>query len=288
MSDIVIGRRDALGLIGGASALAAAPAMSSIAIAAPAAKPLGTTAADRLRTFMMMRGALDDRLVICWIQGQYFGLVDGEMTLLCGIVNATLSRYRRQSDGGYVGARGEISYITDPVSGRIVRQVRNPYTGAMVDTPARGYPPSVVHINPDLKIRINEHSGEKLENTTSAPFQNGPDVWVSEVNAARTQLPSGKVSLYNEIVNYRAKAADFHRPNAKRVPCDMSFSSVVSWRSWMGMGDRPGQMMAIGAGNYVSRIEELPAVWLDETRRTQPDVVNKPLAFLEPAWATLK
>ena len=53
------------------------------------------------------------------------------------------------------------------------------------------------------------------------------------------------------------------------------------------MGDRPGQMRAVGTGTYVSRIDELPEVWLAEMHRTRPDVINKPLAFLEPARATL-
>lgn len=278
MTDSNMARRDALGLMG-AMAMAGMPAMAG------AQTP--PSPSEKLRMFIMMRGSLDDSLVLSWNQGQYFGLIDGETTPLCGIINATLSRYRRRADGGYDGARGEISFITDLESGQIVRQIRNPYTGAMVDTPARGYPPSIVHINPDLKIRINENNGEKLENTTSAPFRNGADVWMSEANAAKTQLPNGKISLYNEIINYRARSADFARPGAARVACDTSFTSLVSWRSWLQMGDRPGRMLAVGTGTYVRHIEELPKIWLEEMRRTQPEVIAQPLAFLQPAWARL-
>lgn len=289
-------RRGALARIGAPVAAASAlHLLPGTALAASADVPAGgsheamldSTPQDRLRSFMMMRGALDDQLVIYYLQGQYFGLVDGETTPLCGLLSATVSRYRKAADGGYVGARGEISLLTDLVTGEVIHALRNPYTGETAEAPARGYPPSAVKINPELQIHINESSGEKLDNTIGPIFRNGDDVWVSEVNAARTQLPGGKVSLYNEVINYRAHAADFVRPDAMRVPCDMSFTSTVSWRSWMKMGDRPGQMLAVGAGTYVSAMDQIPGAWLDEMERTGALIVRDPIAFLDPVWAGL-
>lgn len=277
-----IGRRGALGLIGGATALAAAPSTAQAAVTpAPAGK---MTNEQRLRTFMLMRAALDDRLVVFWIRGQYFGLVEGEITPLFGVLAATLTRYKQHPDGGYTGARGEISYILDPESGEVADKVRNPYTGETIETPVRGYPPSPLRIHADLTFEIADHPGAKLTHDVTGIHSTGGDVWLSEVSAARTQLPGGKLSLYNEMLTYQASEADLARRGVKQVLSNISFTNTVSWRSWMKMGDRPGHMLATGAGKYVKHLPDLPKPWLDATRKHQPSLISDPFAFLAPVW----
>lgn len=54
----------------------------------------------RLKAFMMMRGALDDRLLIGCISDIYYGNVNAELTPLFGPVGAIFSRYRPHTSSG--------------------------------------------------------------------------------------------------------------------------------------------------------------------------------------------
>lgn len=287
MSNITLARREALGLLGGTAAALALPGAAMAAATAGSEAPPDARL-PKLRTLMMMRGALDDRLVMYWLRGRYFGFLEGEMTPLFGVVNVCFSRYRAHPDGGYIGARGEVSHYTDFETGEIVHSVLNPYTRMAMQPPARGYPPSPVRIGADATIRIAEAPGVQFRNSIHDPEVNGDDVSLREINMAKTPLPGGKLSLYNEIVTYRAKASELARPDLSRVACDINFTNTVSWRSWMGMGDRPGQMLAVGAGSYVNSVEELPRAWVAATSQARPELLARPLAFLDPVWSALK
>jgi hypothetical protein len=274
-------------LVCGAAAALALP-QASFAAAAAAAGATANPAAipDKLRTLLMMRGALDDRLVMHWIRGRCYGLVDGAMTPLFGVVNACFSRYRAREGGGFFGARGEVTYYTDFGSGEVVQTALNPYTNAAMPLPARGYPPSPVRIQADATIAISEAPGVEFRNVVDDPQVSGNDVSLCESSMAKTPLPGGGVSLYNEVLTYRAKANDLARTDLKRVACDIAVTSTVSWRSWMGMGDRPGVLLTVGTGSFVSSIDELPPAWVKAASQSRPELLANPLAFLDPAWSS--
>ena len=48
----------------------------------------------------------------------------------------------------------------------------------------------------------------------------------------------------------------------------------------MGFGDAPGHTIARGAGQHVSRVEDLPPYYLELTRARHPDVLKDPLGVL--------
>ncbi len=279
-----ITRRHTLGLLAGFGA-------SSVAGPALAANPVArvsiTNPQDRMRTFMLMRGALDDRLVMHWLQGRYYGLVDGEVTPLFGLLSAQFSRFRSDGEGGYFNVRAEASFITNSDTGQSIREIRNPYTGATMTAPARNYPPSSPHIRADLKFDIVQQPGATLRHEVEGIFANGSDVWISEISTAKTPVPNAKPSLYNEMLSYHARAADLQRRGAKRVPCNISFTNTVSWRSWMNMGDHPGHLLVVGAGRYVDSMDELPPAWLRAARAAELALVQDPLAVLAPVWDKL-
>ena len=102
---------------------------------------------------MLMRGALDDRLVMGFISGRYYGVVEEELRPLYGLVGATFARYRPRPDGGYDGATYEIPFFTDLATGEVMERWRNPYTGEEVGVPQSGYPPSAIVIGADLGLR---------------------------------------------------------------------------------------------------------------------------------------
>lgn len=277
-------RRGALGLISGVAALSALP---GVAMAAPAKNAFNTPEA-KLRTLILMRGALDDRLVVYWMRGRYYGLVDGEITPLFGVLNACFSRYRAHKDGGYIAARGEATHFTDFNTGEVLQTIRNPYTGKDMTSPVRSLKPSPVRIQPDCTITIAEAPGMQFKNVVQDAEIQGDGVSISERSMSKTPGPDGRPSLFNEFITYRAKASDLSRPGVKRVlPCDTSIASTVSWRSFMEMGDHPGHLLSAGAGTFVSSVDELPPEWIKATSAANPGMVKDPLGFLAPVWDTM-
>ena len=284
MSEMVMPRRSALGLLGGLATAVSAPrgAMAATGSIAGYDTPDG-----KLRALIMMRGALDDRLVIYWLRSQYFGLVDGAITPMLGMVSASFSRYRPHKDGGYVAARGEAAYFTDFQGSDVQASVRNPYTGQMMQTPERSPHPSPVRIQADSTISVAEGAGLQFKNVVEDVEIVGGDVLLNERSMSTLPIAGSKPSLYNEIVTYRATAADMADPAVKRPACTTSVTTTISWRSWMGMGDRPGHILAVGAGGFVSSIDQLPPSWIRATSRLHPDMLKDPVAYLAPVWNSM-
>lgn len=103
-----------------------------------------------------------------------------------------------------------------------------------------------------------QQPGAQLRHAVEGILRHGADVWITEITAAKTPVPDARPSLYNEMLIYHARNADPQRRDAKRVPCDISFTNTVSWRSWMNMDDHPGHLLVVGAGRYVDYMDQLP------------------------------
>ena len=220
--------------------------------AARAATPSRTPPSENLKRFVKMRGALDGRLVIGFLSGQYNGVMDGESTPMFGLFAATFSRYRPKGDG-YEVIGFEQAYFTDLANGAVLHQWKNPYTGEIVEVPVTSSTPARTFITPDLRFRTADKlpANVKLDMGASSPEIIGDDIFfVERLYASRA--PEGRAPRfgYNENTTLRAKLSDVDRADTATAPCQTSFDAIVSWRPWLKMGDRPGCMSAFGHGGY--------------------------------------
>jgi hypothetical protein len=277
----MIGRREAIGAIGVGMALATAPSAASAAPTVAIDMPAG-----RMRAFMLMRGALDDRLVIGCLNGRYWGCVNGVMTPLFDVVSATFSRYRRLADGNYRSVSVEQAYFLDLQNGEWLHSFANPYTGATVKVPTGGYPPTETIFTTDLEMRFAKPQPGMVLNHVSTPFiVQGDDVMMTEVITATMTPPAGgKPGLFHEVTGLHARLSDLHQPDAKKVRCETSYTSVKSWSGWLDMGDHPGETVSTGQGVYGATLAGLPAPWLAAARRHRPELLADPIKILDPLW----
>lgn len=274
-----IGRRGAIGLIGSAAALAAMPA----------ARATGATLGNqsKLHTYMLMRGALDDRLVIGCISGRYNGIVDGLPTPLYGVVAATFARYRARPDGGFDAVTYELAYFTDLETGAVLSEFRNPYTGETVKVPAGGQPAARVSFMPDLSMKLGRAIPGLEFDHQVLPFEvRGDDVWITEATRTSAAIPGQpRPFRYSETNIMHARRSELEKPGARRVRTEVTFNGVVNWRPWLAMGDRPGHLLGVGAGTQGTTLEALPPAWLAATSERKPDLLKNPAAALEPLWS---
>ncbi|MEX6724943.1 DUF1838 family protein [Parapedomonas caeni] len=242
--------------------------------------------ADRFRAYMLMRGALDERLVIGYVAGSYYGVVGAEVTPLWDVVGVTFTRYRRRADGGYDGYTGEIAHFLDPATGKATGAFHNPYTGKTVADPATNLPPNRVTISPELHFSVPRLApGTRFDHVIKAPQVRGDDIWITEVTRVGVPVPGRPGGFnYSESVTLHARVSDLADPSAIRVPCATHFTNIVDWRPWMNMDGHPGHLTAIGAGRYGVALEDLPETWLAATRERWPQYLENPGSLLDPVW----
>jgi hypothetical protein len=259
----------ASGLLGGA-ALAAGP--SHAAPHAAASLDLDSPA-GRFKAYMLMRGALDGQVVIGFVSGRYYGIVGSELKPLYGVAGATFSRYRARADGAYDGVGYELAFFTDLETGEALDEFHNPYTGETVSVPVTMLEPADLLIKPSLEIVIPKAPpGYSGYDRVVSSLVSGPDVW----------FPGATTAFhYNEVLSIHATRAELETPGVTHVRALTGYSSVVTWRPWLKMGDRPGHLMGTGAGRYGATMDELPANWRAAAAKHRPDILKDPGALLK-------
>jgi hypothetical protein len=260
-------------------------------VAAPA--DLGRGLADperRLRALVMMRGALDDRLVISCISCEYYGVVAAKLTPFFKLTAATFSRWRRTAAGGYEGATYEIEYFIDPATDGVLGAWRNPYTGELVTAHHNDTPPAKFTLDPDGKMEIPAAlitPGSELAQE-QRPFEViGDDAWRVERNVATIPVAGAKPVHFDETVSWHARVSDLMAPGRMQARTDVQYLGVSSFRSWQKMGGLSGEMLAMGRGLGGVALEDLPPVWIAATQRRHPGFLADPGAALDPIWKTL-
>lgn len=281
----MIRRRDALtGLAVSTAALAAGgPALG----ARRSKTPLDLVSEEgRLRTFMMMRCALDEDLVTNWVQANYYGVVDDRMDPLFNVVSAVFSRTRRLGDGSYESVSFELAWFTDIATGKALETFRNPYTNKDCKIPSGGFAPSATRFGRDLSFQLQkEIPGMKLQHEVLPIQARGDDVWVTERIRSSAMFPgASKPFHYSDSTVMHARRHDLEKPGATRVTSDVSYTNVVSWRPWLEMGDRPGHLTASGVGRQNATRDSMPPAWLEATAARRPEVLKDPAALLAPLW----
>ncbi len=140
-------RRDMFALAGAAIALGTSQPSGAAAGGLELSNP-----ADRLKAYMLMRGALNEQLVIGWLIGRYLGVVNSEIRPLYGVASATFARFRATTGGGYAGASYEVYFFTDLQTGKALESFTNPYTNEILSISMSGFPPAKINIGPDSHL----------------------------------------------------------------------------------------------------------------------------------------
>lgn len=235
---------------------------------------------------MMLRAALDDKLTMSWVSARYYGVVEARMDPLFAVVSAVFSRCRRLADGSYEVVNAEVAWFTDPVTGKALETYRNPYTGEDVTVPIGGYAPSKLRFGSDMELHLAKPvPGLRMEHEV-LPFDvRGDDLWITERTRTEATIPGvDKPFRYSESNTFHASRKAMEARGATRVPVQVSFTNVCSWRPWMKMGDRPGHLTATGVGGHNASWEEMPPAWIEATRERRPEILKDPGALIAPLW----
>jgi hypothetical protein len=243
---------------------------------------------DFLTACVKMRGALDDKLVIGFTMGRYYGVVDNTMTYLFDLLAAAFFLYRPRKDGGFEDRTFEIAYFTDPATGRPLETFHNPYTNKRVTVPQTRLGPTDRTMTPQAQIIPRGVLEGGITDDRFLPARVvGDDVWITERHSFKmpASRSGGRMFQYNEFTTAHASKSDLDYPALTRVPTTTATEITVNWRPWLEMADASGHMNLFSSGRMITRVEELPAAYVELGHRYHGDVFRDPYAFMMNGWA---
>jgi hypothetical protein len=265
MIDTTVSRRLALGL------MAAAPA-------ALRAAPVDA----EMRMLLQMRGALDDRLVMSYLEGPYYGVVEGRIAPLYGQSAGLFRQYLARPDGGADYLNIELVFVTDLETGELLTEFRNPWTGAVNAVPKNRLGPSRFTITPERRVIAPGPPGISTFHRFRPARVVGDDVWITEESAVFVPPPAN--FAFNEVLTYHASLRALSVPGVRNVPSSVHFAPVIGWRPWHGMTGHPQEktshLMGNCTGRVVTDMADLPPRYLRWLEMYFPDVAADPLKAL--------
>ncbi len=274
-------RRNALAA--GAGGLAALTA--GVPHSASAAAPNLDDPKDFLTTVVKMRGATDGSIAMGWITGQRYAIVDGRAIPMFGLLASTFFQYTRIDDLTFEMRSFEVAYFTDLVTGKLLERWENPITGIIIDDiPQTRMGPSIVPVKPggfDLSA-VPSMANLDANHLFRPAVTQGDDIWITEEIKIAGDAPAPGVPpfRYNEMTTYNAKLSDLAKPGLATVPTSIQYQSFVGMSPWLGMEGIDAMNMGRGSGRRATRVEDMPAYYLELTEKYHPDVLNDPLSVL--------
>jgi hypothetical protein len=208
------------------------------------------------------------KFVYGWVSGVVAGVRDGEKVrpLMRFDVFSTIRVVRRE-DGSYQRLCRELVFYRDLVTGKLMDEWDNPYTGErvkVVDVANDPYnyvisdfypdPPSYGGLNQEKKpprrpyLRnwsiVDEHTiGLESDIHLMYPSAMQPEKWPRE--------SPGKMTRVSEMFRYFIRREDLENPALDHIPSHGVWNRVTPWLPWMLMDQAPGHI--IYTGNMCAR-----------------------------------
>lgn len=280
-------RRDLLVAGGGVLAAGCATAGSSPVMAAGAPLDL-TSAEDRLRALVRLRGH-ETAPVWLWFDGVIYGRApDDPLRPLFGFTAILAVRYRRLEDGSFAFEQRESNHYVNLTDGAVLGDWENPYTQRK--TVAVGY------VSPLLGYRMDLQGTYPLRNPTElhgafAPqlADDGVEVWSTERRAnefpagvTEDEFPdayTGAIRKSADVATYRARLADVVNVDQPFVYASTTITADTPWLLWMLMGRRPGHVIWIGSGAKAPTLAAVPQDVTTRVEQAHPGFLADPWDF---------
>lgn len=265
-----------------ASAAVLSPLASSCAL-----EPTVVPAADPnrlLQIYRKMRFALHHEPVYWWMRATKYALVGSELTPLYEMEIASIFKIVKTDSAGFTAKTLEIVYSTDPETGELLKDWVNPYTGAAL--PLQNIPvgPNSVNYTVAGAELPTELPGATLEATREfGPIWFEADsVWLRDDTIAVVTQVDGKSKPFRvyDQPTYHSRLADVEAAGDS-APCTVAFTAVSDWQRWMGMADRPGNLMTRGSGQKVAGFDRLPERFRRLLAENHPTIAADPEKALD-------
>jgi hypothetical protein len=239
---------------------------------------------ELLTAFMRLSGSLDDRLIIWWMDGLRYGVVDARAKLLFGMQVGMFHRFFRQPDGSYKVAMFELTYYTDLATGNLLDRFENPYTGESNRVSHVRLGPEVRHQTVDGIARPDNPMVHDYNSELGPALIRGDDIWIPTDVEARIKFPKPTAPeiILNHYTTVHGRLSDALNPDVVSAPATLAFQNILKWEPFMKMGDHPGHLMSRTAGRKLESVDDLPDSYLAMAQQKHAKFIADPIATLEP------
>jgi hypothetical protein len=239
---------------------------------------------DRLTALAKLRGSLDGSMVMWWMKGVYYGVVDDVLTPLFGTLVGSFQRLKPEPGKGFVLTMLELSYFTDLQTGAVLDTFTNPYNGKLCQVPEQRLGPYPVLLTPTGVVlpKVPAFGDVELTTRLGPAIVQGDDVWIRDDSTVKVDSdhPMMGKHTYNELVTYQGRLSDINNPDLPSAPAKVILQSVTSWREWMQAEGVGGHTTARAAGAKINRVEDFPAEYLAAARARHGAIIADPQAAL--------
>jgi len=240
-----------------------------------------------LDSYVRLAGSHDDRLVIWWMDGIRYGVVNAVAKPLYGMKVGMFHRYFLQPDGSFQIAFFELTYYTDLQSGRLLKFFDNPYTGETNKVRHVRLGPEVRELTsqglmPPKGAALGDFVKE-YRNSLGPAKTGNRKIWIPASVEATIQFPKPTAPqiLLNLYTTVSGSLADATSNKATTSACDIAFSNVLKWEPWMNMQDRPGQMMSKAEGMKLFSVTDMPDDYIACADEVHPSYIADPVSKLQ-------
>ena len=225
-------------------------------------------------------GEADGKPAVYYWSGKIYSRVDGEpdKVLFHGEgmnIRQCVAVSDPQRGKGYRHVSREVMFFTDPVTGKIIREWRNPWTGETVPVMQINNDP--VNARPSFPITADgkpmtialQTVGDYTQLRSEAPlFYKNP-------LAGEYQDFIGGSYHAMEIFDFTMPTKELFDTKFATVYPSVAWVRISRWMPWMKMGDRQGQIVFNAMGAKLKSFDLLPAVIKDEIAANYP-IYNAP------------
>ena len=235
-----------------------------------------------LDAYMRLSGSFDERLVIWWMDGKQYAVVDGKAKPIFGMKVGMFHRFYKQANGSYKIAFFELTYFTDLKTNELLTTFDNPYTGKTNRVRHTRLGPEVRLLTTNGLSSPDNPMVHEYASSLGPAKMSGDSIWIpSSVEAVikfpKPTAPEILLSIYTTISGNTEEALDSSRLS---VPCSFAFSNTQQWIPWMGMKDHPGHLMGVANGRKMGSIDELPEDYMACAKSVHPKYIDNPVAAL--------
>jgi hypothetical protein len=235
--------------------------------------------------------------------GVVHGVRDGEaLRPLFGFEVFSTRRVLRQADGSYQRLCRELVFYRDPVSGELLDNWDNPYSGErvrVVDIANDPFnfviseffpdPPSYGGLIKDRPPKRPLRLKWELVNDTVTLDSDIHLYYPTALDPARWPRESaGPMNRVSEFFRYFVRREDAEDPRITHLPHDGVWARVTPWLPWMLMGTEPGHVLYMGRFTSVKRLGQVSAPVLARIRERFPKYLTAPETWTEPSLSSLE
>jgi hypothetical protein len=257
------------------------------------AKPSASTLTDPTRlleAYQRLSGSFDDRLIIWWMSGTRYGVVNAQSTALYGMEVGMFHRWYRQPDGSFKAAFFELTYYTDLNTGELLHEFENPYTAKKNRVRHVRLGPEIRTLTTTGLISPDNPMVHNYQSSLGPAVTSAGRVWIPTSVEATIKFPkpTAPTILLNLYTTVQGKLADAFNQQLVSAPCTFEFHNILKWEPWMQMGDHPGHMMSTASGRKLESVNELPANYIAMASKVHTRYIADPIASLEENAAQLR